>query len=115
MTTKLAGWAAGHGHLTKICLSNGFGGKTIPVVAKFGCGRNEFEGYLGNVGLVLAQQVFVPTRPSSLAGSSPTQRTNGGKARASQIALSRSFYGISIRGMAVSTTTPSRSNSNRPR
>ncbi len=49
LTTKLAGWAAGHGHLTKICLSNGFGGKTIPVVAKFGCGRNEFEGYLVNV------------------------------------------------------------------
>ncbi len=42
--------ACEHGQITKIRLSDGRGGGTIPVTVKIGYCRCRFEGYLGNVG-----------------------------------------------------------------
>jgi hypothetical protein len=50
MLENWAIWVSEHGQITKIGLSDGCGGETIPTVVKFGYGRNGFGGYLGNVG-----------------------------------------------------------------
>ncbi len=49
MMTKLAEWASEHGRITKIGLSEGCGGETIPVAVGFGYCRSGFESYLGIV------------------------------------------------------------------
>ena len=36
--------------ITKIGVSDGSGGETIPMTVKIGYCRSRFEGYLGNVG-----------------------------------------------------------------
>jgi hypothetical protein len=46
MLENWAIWVSEHGQITKIGLSDGCGGETIPTVVKFGYGRNGFGGYL---------------------------------------------------------------------
>ena len=53
MTENWAKWASEHGQITKIRLSDGCGGKTITTAAQFGYDRHGFEGYLGNIGLIM--------------------------------------------------------------
>jgi len=50
MAKNMGKWPSGHGQLTKIRLSEGYGGKTISTAAQFGCDHHGFKGYLGNVG-----------------------------------------------------------------
>ncbi len=51
MTKNRAEWACEHGQITKIRLSHGCGGETIPMTVKIGSCRSRFDGYLGNVSL----------------------------------------------------------------
>ena len=50
MTTKLAEGTSKYGPISKIGLSDGCGGKSIPVVVGFGYGWGGNEGYLGKFG-----------------------------------------------------------------
>jgi hypothetical protein len=50
MATKLAEWASEHGQITKIGVSDGCGGETIPTAVKLGYSQSGFGGYLGDVG-----------------------------------------------------------------
>ena len=43
-------WACEHGQITKIWLSDGCKGETMPMTVKIGYDHFEFEGYPGNVG-----------------------------------------------------------------
>ena len=49
MTRSLAEWASEHGQTTNIKLSDGYGGKAIPLAVPFWYDCHGFEGYLGNV------------------------------------------------------------------
>ncbi len=49
VTKNRAAWACEHGQITKIRLSDGRGGKTIPMTVKVGNCRSRFDGYAGNV------------------------------------------------------------------
>ena len=48
--------------IAKIELSDGSGGKTIPMTVKIGYCRSRFEGYLGNVGLVIVVVALAANR-----------------------------------------------------
>ena len=49
-------WPYRHGQLTKIRLPAFCGEKTTAMVAQFGYDQHGFEGYLGNVGLVVTSR-----------------------------------------------------------
>ena len=53
MAKNMGKGPSGHGQLTKISLSEGYGGKTITTAAQFGYDHHGFKGYLGNVGLAV--------------------------------------------------------------
>ncbi len=49
MTKNWTKWACEHGQITKIRLSDGGGGETMPMTVKIGYCRSRFDGNLGNV------------------------------------------------------------------
>ena len=56
MVEYMGKWPSEHGQLTKIKLSDCYGGETIKTDAKFWYDRRGFEGYLGNIGLYCVQE-----------------------------------------------------------
>ena len=52
MVEYMGKWPSEHGQLTKIKLSDCYGGETIKTDAKFWYDRRGFEGYLGNIGSI---------------------------------------------------------------
>jgi len=75
ITTKLAEWASEHGRITKIGLSDGCGGETIPVAVGFGYYRSGFESYLGNVDSYLGSR---PSKGTAIHRPLPRSRQAGG-------------------------------------
>ena len=55
VTKNWTNWACEHGQITKTRLSDGCAGETIPMTVKIGYCRSRFDGYLGNVRLMLKQ------------------------------------------------------------
>ena len=51
MTTNLAKWASKYAQITKIWLSDGCGGETIPMTVRIAYDRRGFDNYLGIIGL----------------------------------------------------------------
>ena len=49
MTKNGTKWACEHGQITKIRLSDGGGGETMPMTVKIGYCRSRFDGNFGNV------------------------------------------------------------------
>ncbi len=49
MMKNRAEWASEHGQITKVWVSDGCGGETIPMTVRIGSCQSRFEGYLGNV------------------------------------------------------------------
>lgn len=52
MTENTEKLPSGQGQLTTIRLSEGCGGEAITIATNFAYNRDEFEGYLGNVGSI---------------------------------------------------------------
>ncbi len=67
-------WACEHAQITKIGLSDGYGGETIPMTVRTGCDRQVFDDYLGNIGKTAKPVPDGTPPPAAGAGESNGHR-----------------------------------------